>query len=115
VDSKAAVSYALPATAAPGRECEFANAGIRRLAARHRQRLQSRILLLPTVKRLLRNTDLANQLSHWYSHFGLLQNSHDLLHRIALVFHDKPPATRVKFAKKLTSRWHEFSRADQGP
>src|SRR4029077_2354723 len=52
---------------------------------------QPHIVLLPAIECLFRDPRLANQLRHWNTHLGLLQDGHDLLHRITLPFHGKSP------------------------
>lgn len=54
-------------------------------------RLEPTIQLLPTVKRLLGNPDLADQVRHRQTHLRLLQDRDDLLGRITLLPHGQSP------------------------
>jgi K+-transporting ATPase KdpA subunit len=62
-------------------------------------RLHTNVLLLPSVKGLLADPDLADHLRHWHSQLRLLHHSHDLLHGKPLLLHAKSP---FRFCRRLT-------------
>jgi hypothetical protein len=53
-----------------------------------------RILPLPAIKRLFRDPDLTDQISHRQTQLSLLQHRHDLLHRKPLFLHRRTSSKR---------------------
>ena len=56
--------------------------------------LQSLVLFLPAIQRLLRDSHLADQLRHRHAQLSLLQHRHDLFHGKTLSLHGKSPFVR---------------------
>jgi hypothetical protein len=64
--------------------------------------LQTRVLLLPTVKRLLGNPHLAGHIGHGHPELRLLQHHHNLRDRKPFPLHGKLLDPKGQFAGKLS-------------
>jgi hypothetical protein len=64
--------------------------------------LRDFILFLPSIKRLLGNTNPSEQFRQWHSGLGLSQHRHHLFNVESVLLHGKSPFLGSRFFRKLT-------------